>query len=61
MSRRGFDKILLATSTLQPSTSATEDDLQLWQRQVFDATQSITGELEEQPLKPNSNLLSSPL
>jgi hypothetical protein len=61
MSRRGFDKILLATSTLQPSTSANEDDLHLRQKKVFDATQSITGELEEQPLRPDSNSVSAPL
>jgi hypothetical protein len=61
MSRRGFDMILSATSTLQPSTLATEDDLHLWQKKVFDATQSITGGLEEQPLWPNSNLVSAPL
>jgi hypothetical protein len=29
MSRRSFDRILSATSTLQPSTLANEDDLQL--------------------------------
>jgi dTDP-glucose pyrophosphorylase len=51
----------LATSTLQPSTSANEDNLHLWQKQVFDATEIITGELEEQPLKPNSNLGYTPL
>jgi hypothetical protein len=61
VSRCGFDKRLLATSTLQPSTLATEDDLHLRQKKVFDATQSITGELEEQPLRPNSNLVSAPL
>jgi hypothetical protein len=61
MSRRGLDKILSATSTLQPPTSANEDDLHLQQKQVFDATQSITGELEEQPLRPNSNLVLAPL
>jgi hypothetical protein len=38
MSRQGFDRILLATSTLQPSTLANEDDLNLWQKQVLDAT-----------------------
>jgi hypothetical protein len=53
--------MLSATSTLQPSTSATEDDLHLRQKKVFDATQSITGGLEEQPLRPNSNLVSAPL
>jgi hypothetical protein len=46
---RGLDKILSATSTLQPSTPANEDDLHLWQKEVFDATQSITKKLEEQP------------
>jgi hypothetical protein len=61
MSRRGFDEILLATSTLQPSTSATEDDLHLRQKKVFDAAQGIIGEFEEQPLKSNSNLASTPL
>jgi hypothetical protein len=61
VSRQGFDKIPLATSTLQPSTSVNGDDLHLWQEQVFDATQSIIGELEEQPLKPNSNLIVTPL
>jgi hypothetical protein len=61
MIRRGFDKIILATSTLQPSTLANEDDLHLRQKQVFDATQSITGELEEQLLQPNSNLIIAPL
>jgi hypothetical protein len=61
MSRRGFNKILLATSTLQPSTLANEDDLHPQQKKVFDATQNITGELEEQPLRPNSNLVSAPL
>jgi hypothetical protein len=50
----------LATLALQPSTSANEDDLHLWQKKVFDATQIITGELEEQLLKPNSNLVSTP-
>jgi hypothetical protein len=38
----------LATSTLQPSTLPNEEDLHLWQKQVFDATQIIIGELEEQ-------------
>jgi hypothetical protein len=61
MSQRGFDRILSATSTLQPSTLANEDDLHFRQKQVFDATQIITGELEEQPLMPNSNLVSAPL
>jgi hypothetical protein len=61
MSRRGFERILLATSTLQPSTLAIEDDLHLWQKQVLDATQITTSELEEQLLRPNSNLVSAPL
>jgi hypothetical protein len=61
MSRRGFDKILLTTSTLQPSTLANEDDLHLWQKRVFDATQIIAGELGEQRLRPNSKLVSAPL
>jgi hypothetical protein len=60
MSRRGFDRILSATSTPQPSNLANEDDLQLRQKQVLDATQIITGELEEQPLRPTSNLVSAP-
>jgi hypothetical protein len=50
-----------ATSTLQPPTAANEDDLHLRQKKVFDATQSIIGGLEEQPLRPNSNLVSAPL
>jgi hypothetical protein len=49
----------LATSTLQPPTIANEDDLHLQQKQVLDATQIITGELEEHPLRPNSNLVST--
>jgi hypothetical protein len=53
--------VLLATSTLQASTTACEEDLRLRQKQVFYATPSITEELEEQPLKPNSNLVSTPL
>jgi hypothetical protein len=53
--------MLSATSTLQPSSSANEDDLHLRHTQVFDATQSITGELEEQPLRPNSSLVLAPL
>jgi hypothetical protein len=53
--------MLSATSTLQPSTSATKDDLHLRQKEVCDATQIITGESEEQPLRPNSNLVESPL
>jgi hypothetical protein len=61
MSWRGFDTILSAASTLRSSTSANEDNLHLQQKQVFDATQSITGELEEQPLGPNSNLVSTPI
>jgi hypothetical protein len=61
VSRQGFDKILSAASNLQPSTLADEDDLHFWQKQVYYATQSITDELEEQPLKPNSNLFSTPL
>jgi hypothetical protein len=61
MSRRGFNRILSATSNLQLSTSANEDDLHTWQRQVFEATQRITGELEEQRLMPNSKLVSTPL
>jgi hypothetical protein len=60
VSRRGFDKKLLATSTLPPSTSANEDNLHFWQKQVLDATQIITSELVEQPLRPNSNLVSAP-
>jgi hypothetical protein len=56
-----FRQDTLATSTLQPSTLANEDDLHLRQKQVLDATQIITGELEEQPLRPNSNLVSTPL
>jgi hypothetical protein len=43
----GFDTILLTTSTLQSSTSANEDNLHLRQKQALDATQVITGELEE--------------
>jgi hypothetical protein len=61
MSGRGFDTILLAASILQSSTLANEDNLQLRQKQVFDATQIINGELEEQPLRPNSNFMSAPL
>jgi hypothetical protein len=60
MSRHGFDRILSATSTLQPSTLANEDNLHFQQKQVFDATQIITGELEEQPLRPNPSLVSAP-
>jgi hypothetical protein len=55
------NKNFLATSTLQPSTLANEDDLHLRQKKVFDATQSIISELEEQPLRPNSNSVSAPL
>jgi hypothetical protein len=51
MSQRGFDMILSATSTLQPSTLANEDDLHLRQKQVLDATQSVTEKLEEQSLE----------
>jgi hypothetical protein len=61
MSQQGLDKILSATSTLQPPTSANEDDLHLWQKQVLDATQIFTGELEEQLLRPNSTSVSAPL
>jgi hypothetical protein len=61
MSWWGFDTILSAASTLQSSTLANEDNLHLRQKQVFDATQIITGELEEQLLRPNSNLVPSPL
>jgi hypothetical protein len=53
--------ILSTASTLQSSTSANEDNLHLRQKQVLDATQIFTGELEEQPLRPNSNLVSAPL
>jgi hypothetical protein len=60
-SRRGFDKVLSAASTLQPSTLADEDNPHLWQKQVFDAAQGIIGEFEEQSLKSNSNLASTPL
>jgi hypothetical protein len=60
VSRQGFDKILSATSTFQPSTLANEDELHLRQKQDFDATQSIIGELEKQSLKPNPNLVSTP-
>jgi hypothetical protein len=61
MSWQGFNTILSTLSTLQSSTSANEDNLYLRQKQVFDATKIITGELEEQPLRPNSNLVSTPL
>jgi hypothetical protein len=61
VSRRGFDKTVLSTSTHQPPTSANEADLRLPQKQVFNATQSIAGGLEGQPLKSNSNLVSTPL
>jgi hypothetical protein len=47
VSQQGFDKVLSATSTLQPSILANGEDLHLRQKQVFDATQIITGELEE--------------
>jgi hypothetical protein len=60
-SRRGFDKVLSAASTLLPPTSANEDNPHLRQKQVFDATQSITSELEEQPQRAKSNLVSTPL
>jgi hypothetical protein len=53
--------ILSAASTLQSSTSANEDNLHLRQKKVFGATQFITGELEEQSLRPNSNLVPAPL
>jgi hypothetical protein len=61
VSQQGSNEIPSATSTLQPSTSANKDNLHLRQKQDFDATQSITGELEEQPLRPNSSLVSAPL
>jgi hypothetical protein len=51
VSQHGLYKILLATSTLQPSTIASEDDLHLWQEQAFDAAQSIIKKLEEQPFE----------
>jgi hypothetical protein len=43
VSQWGFDKVLSATLTLQPSTSANEDNPHLWQKQVFDAAQGIIG------------------
>jgi hypothetical protein len=52
--------ILSAASTHQSPTLANEDNLHLRQKQVFDATQIITGELEEQQLRPNSNSVSAP-
>jgi hypothetical protein len=52
LSRQGFDKIPLATATLQPSTAASEDDLHLRREQAFDAAQSIIDELEKQSWKP---------
>jgi hypothetical protein len=41
----------LATSTPQPSTAASGDDLHLWQEQAFDAARNIIKELEEQPFE----------
>jgi hypothetical protein len=41
-----FDKILSATSTLQLSTLVNDDDLHQREKQVFNARQSITGELK---------------
>jgi hypothetical protein len=41
----------LATSTLQPSTAASEDDLHLRQEQAVDAARSIIKKLEGQPFK----------
>jgi hypothetical protein len=38
----------LATSTPQPSTAASEDNLQLRQKHVLYATQSVNEMLEEQ-------------
>jgi hypothetical protein len=35
-----------AASTLQPSTSASEDNPHLWQKQVFDKAQGIIGKFE---------------
>jgi hypothetical protein len=61
MSRRGLDKILSATSTLQPPTSANKDDLHLQQKASPWCNSEHHGELEEQPLRPNSNLVSAPL
>jgi hypothetical protein len=46
-----FVKVFSATSTLQPSTAASEDDLHLRQEQAFDAAQSIIKKLEEQTFK----------
>jgi hypothetical protein len=51
VSRQGFDKILSVTSTLQPSTAASEDNLHLRQMQVFYATQSVNEKLEDQPFE----------
>jgi hypothetical protein len=34
-------------STLQPSTSANEDNPHLWQKQVFDEARVIIGEFKE--------------
>jgi hypothetical protein len=54
-------EIHMKISRKMKSTLANEDDLHLRQKQVLAATQIITGELEEQPLMPNSNLVSAPL
>jgi hypothetical protein len=46
VSQQGSRQDTSATSTLQPPTAANEDDLHLPQKQVLDATQIITDELE---------------
>jgi hypothetical protein len=52
--------VLSAASTLQPSTSANEDNPHLLEKQVFNGAQGIIGEFEK-AIKPNSNVISTPL
>jgi hypothetical protein len=47
VSQRGINKVVSATSTLQPSTLANEDNPHLWQKQVLNASQGIIGEFKE--------------
>jgi hypothetical protein len=61
VSQQGFDKILLERQLYSCQLQQMKMNYTFGKVQVFGATQSIIGELEEQSLKPNSNVVSTPL
>jgi hypothetical protein len=61
VSRHGFDKIFWQRQLFSRPLQQMKANYIFGKVQVFSATQSIIGELEEKLLRPNSGLVSAPL